>query len=267
MRRTRKRRRKGGGLLDQLKKGVNAVGVAVRKAAGFEKKPKTRALTPEEVAKLEQMTKDEAEKRRGGRGTNAAAAAAGPVVIVPDDRGFYPRDEDGTAIHSVTGTPYGPDGLTINREDRDGQYHALGLRSRNDLGTVARAIHDDEVAWAREHGRAKMGGKRRKSRRKRRRKRRRSRRGGKWCKCSDLEKICEKLKAREKRSEASAQKYRERKEAKPQIVGYRVVVPGQRSPPKGEMSEGVLLGGRRTRRRRKRRRTRRRRRRTRRKIF
>ena len=37
----------------------------------------------------------------------------------------------------------------------------------------------------------KQGGKRKKSRRKRRRKRRKSRRGGKWCKCEDLEKICE----------------------------------------------------------------------------
>jgi len=46
-----------------------------------------------------------------------------------------------------------------------------------------------------------------------RRKRRKSRRGGQWCKCSDLEKICEKRENRQKRSQESAQKYKERKEA------------------------------------------------------
>ena len=81
MRRTRKRRRKGGGLLDQLKKGVNAVGAAVRKAAGFEKKPKTRALTPEEVAELQRSTqrrlKSASNANEEGR-RNAAMAGPSP---------------------------------------------------------------------------------------------------------------------------------------------------------------------------------------------
>ena len=133
----------------------------------------------------------------------------------------------------------------------------------------------------------KMGGKRRKSRRKRRRKRRRSRRGGKWCKCSDLEKICEKRekrKAREKRSEASALRFDERKLKRKMEEMKRAMSPDAlaisdgtmtyvrppKSPPRTSRklrrsysNSALVAGGRRrkTRRRRKRRRTRRKRRR------
>ena len=120
---------------------------------------------------------------------------------------------------------------------------------------------------------------RRKTRRKRRRRTRRRHRGGKWCKCEDLEKICEK-KAKERILAGH--------ENQPRLLGLddlarlagplrgvrvgpgRETRPGTRAPPlEPEMSEGVLLGGgrkrrRKTRRRRKRRRRKRRRRKTRR---
>ena len=232
MRRTRKRTRKGGGLLDQLKKGVNAVGAAVRKAAGFEKKPKTRALTPEEVAELQRST-----QRRLKSASNATeqgrrnAAMAGPSPVA------------GAAAHQRTGYV----------DPRTGYYIASRLRSRMDPGTTARAVANDlgedvglsgredsyefinnnskrghsNSSWKsgkivgvdgvlykenKKTGRMeKQGGKRKKSRKKRRRKRRRSRRGGKWCKCEDLEKICEKLEKRQKRSQESARKFEARK--------------------------------------------------------
>ena len=124
-----------------------------------------------------------------------------------------------------------------------------------------------------EEKRAQRPKRRRKTRKKKRkggRRTRRRHRGGKWCKCEDLEKICEKREKRQKRSQESARKFKERKAKENQIIGYRVVVPehSRRPPLQAEMSEGVLLprkrGGkkrrRRTRRRRKhqRRKTRRR---------
>ena len=121
-RRRRSRRRKGGGLLDQLKKGVNAVGAAVRKAAGFEKKPKTRALTPEEVAELQRSTqrrlKSASNANEEGR-RNAAMAGPSPVA--------------GAGAHRRTGKV----------DPRTGYYTALRLRSRMDPGTTARAVADD----------------------------------------------------------------------------------------------------------------------------
>ena len=238
MRRTRKRRRKGGGLLDQLKKGANAVGAAVRKAAGFEKKPKTRALTPEEVAELQRSTqrrlKSASNANEEGR-RNAAMAGPSPVA--------------GAAAHQRTGYV----------DPRTGYYIASRLRGRMDPGTTARAVADDlgedvglsgredsyefinnnskrghsNSSWKsgkivgvdgvlykenKKTGRMeKQGGKRKKSRKKRRRKRRRSRRGGQWCKCSDLEKYLikrNKRKMREERSEMSARRYDERKRKK-----------------------------------------------------
>jgi len=130
---------------------------------------------------------------------------------------------------------------------RTGEYRAVALRKRIPVG---------EPGW-------NKGGRRRS-----RRKRRRSRRGGKWCKCSDLEKICEKREKRQKHSQDSAQKYKERKRRPPMSPGivYRVVVPerSRKNSPRlqREMSEGSIyprLGGRRrrTRRRKKRRRKRR----------
>jgi hypothetical protein len=125
-----------------------------------------------------------------------------------------------------------------------------------------------------EEKRAQRPKRRRKTRKKKRRGGRRTRRrqrGGKWCKCEDLEKICEKREKQQKRSQESAKKFEERK-AKDmnKIIGYRVTVPprsqrSQRPPLHPEMSEGVLLGGG-TRKRKRRRRTRRRRKRQRRKT-
>ncbi len=250
MRRTRKRRRKGGGPLGFLQQSVKAI----KKFAGIPEK--TPTITPEQERTLQRMTRQSAPQmsqatKRGRR--KATKSKSAPTPVKPNETRHFA-------------------GYT----DSKGQYVARGLRSRIPVG---------EPGW--EDFRLKGGRRRSSLRRKRRRKRRRSRRGGKWCKCSDLEKICEKRekrKAREKRSEASALRFDERKLKRKMEEMKRAMSPDAlaisdgtmtyvrppKSPPRTSRklrrsysNSALVAGGRRrkTRRRRKRRRTRRKRRR------